>query len=151
MKQLRNVFVAVADDCPVVAAEVPPRAAGSPSLARLQYELLAREPYRLTQDDLDWAVHAARTRVPAGERAAARAALLARGRPCMRASPLTKRYGWGAHYDGEGRIAIHAVESDRYRELRAGPDGLQVARAMRSRRAEDRGDGAEVTGRPRSA
>lgn len=36
---------------------------------------------------------------------------------CVRASPLTKKYGWGVHYDGQGKIAIHAVDSQEYRRF----------------------------------
>ena len=54
----------------------------------------------------------------------------------MRASPLPKRYGWGVHYDHEGRIAIHAVESATYEHLvHGGEGGPKLLKAMRSKRA----------------
>jgi hypothetical protein len=37
--------------------------------------------------------------------------LFSKGHPCLRASALTKRYGFGAHYDEKGRIAIYPMES----------------------------------------
>lgn len=135
MKPIRNEFVAVADDCPAASATEPPERPGGPTLARLQFYLLTVEPYRHTLDELDWAVHLARIPVPEDARAAARDALLAKGRPCMRASPLTKLYGWGAHYDDEGRIGLHALGSERYRALATGADGVKVTKAMRTRRA----------------
>jgi len=52
----------------------------------------------------------------------------------MRASPLGKRFGWGVHADGEGRIAIYAVDSKRYQALASDPE-LEQTRAMRSKRA----------------
>lgn len=52
----------------------------------------------------------------------------------MRASALPKRYGWGVHHDGAGRLALYGVESDAYRDLARGADGLAVVKAMRNRR-----------------
>ncbi len=42
-----------------------------------------------------------------------RVELFARSHACMRASPLTKSYGWGAHYDEDGRLAIYPRECAR--------------------------------------
>jgi hypothetical protein len=52
----------------------------------------------------------------------------------MRASPLTKQYGWGAHYDEKGRIAIYAVESKEYRRF-VKDKNIKKYSAMRSKRA----------------
>jgi hypothetical protein len=135
VKTVRNEFVAVAEDCPAVSATEPPARRGGPTLARLQFDLLTADPYRLTLDELDWAVHLARTDVPEDGRESVRDALLAKGRPCMRASPLTKLYGWGAHYDEDGRIGLHPIGSERYRALSTGAGGIRVTKAMRTRRA----------------
>ncbi len=53
---------------------------------------------------------------------------------CMRASPLTKQYGWGAHYDEKGRIAIYPVESEEYRRL-VKDKNIKKFSAMRGKRA----------------
>lgn len=94
-----NTFIAVADDCPVDRAEVPVSKAGEPSVAERQFTLLHDRPYALTSDDVLFTVHAERQGIPESERKAARAAFFSKGQPCMRASPLTKRYGFGVHSD----------------------------------------------------
>jgi len=38
----------------------------------------------------------------------------AQPRACLRASPLPKAFGWGLHYDADGRITMHAVDSAEY-------------------------------------
>ncbi|WP_390881612.1 DUF6157 family protein [Sphingobacterium pedocola] len=50
---------------------------------------------------------------------------------CFRASPLTKRYGLGIHYDKDANMAIFAVESDSYRK-RAEDENPKLVKAMRS-------------------
>jgi hypothetical protein len=50
------------------------------------------------------------------------------GRRC-----LPKRYGWGAHYDADGRIALYGVETEDYRRLTS-QSGTKVVPAMRNRR-----------------
>jgi len=52
---------------------------------------------------------------------------------CMRASPLTKKYGWGVHYDGQGKIAICAVDSQAYRRF-VEDQNIKKYFAMRSKR-----------------
>jgi hypothetical protein len=54
--------------------------------------------------------------------------------PCLRCSPLAKRYGWGFHFDGEGKIAVHAAGSKAYQKLAADPKLEQVP-AIRSKKA----------------
>ncbi|HCQ67349.1 MAG TPA: hypothetical protein DIU07_20365 [Rhodobacteraceae bacterium] len=55
----------------------------------------------------------------------------AKGQPCMRASPLTKRYGWAAHFDVDGRLALVDPASADFATLAADPD-LATKPAMRS-------------------
>ncbi|WP_309237962.1 DUF6157 family protein [Streptomyces albidus (ex Kaewkla and Franco 2022)] len=64
-----------------------------------------------------------------------RRAFLSKPRPCLRASPLPKKYGFGLHFDDEGRVALCPVESEEYMRLVEGAGGATVVRAMRSARA----------------
>lgn len=78
--------------------------------------------------------------IPADERAAARAEIYSRGQPCLRSSDLAKRYGWGIHADGTGRIALVGVETAEYAELASGRNAgsggqpVKVTKAMRNSR-----------------
>lgn len=120
-----DTFTSVAPDCAATVAEVPPERA-TPSVARLQYELLVDAPYRYTSDDVVFASHGARRGVD-------RETFFSKGRPCLRASPLVKRYGWGVHHDAEGRVALVPVESPEYAAFRS-DDTLQQRAGMRSSR-----------------
>lgn len=129
-----DTFIAVAEDCPVSAAQVPPPGRDSPTVARLQYEMLAEHPYEHTQDDVLFEVFAERRGIPTHDRPAEREAFFDRDQPCLRSSALGKRYGWGLHHDADGRVALVAVDSDAYRRL-VDDDRLEHVRAMRTRRA----------------
>ena len=129
-----NAFIEVAPDCAATTGEVPPEPKAAPTVASLQHELVASNPYAYTSDDLIFAVHATHKDVPADQRDAERDAFFAKNQACLRASPLAKRYGWGIHHDAESRIALVPVDSDRYRELAADPS-LKHLTAMRSKRA----------------
>lgn len=128
----RTTFIEVAEDCPVVSAEVP-AARARPTVAQRQFELIDEAPYQLTSDDLLFRIHAERTGIPPEEWPEARAAFFSKGQPCLRASPLAKRYGWGIHHDDDGRVALVPLGSERYAELAADP-AVQHVRAMRSSR-----------------
>lgn len=118
-------FIAVAEDCPVAKAEEPPLRE-PPSVARIQYDMLIAAPYRHTSDDVIYESQGKR-------RGLSREEFFSKGQPCLRASPLTKRYGWGVHCDAEGRIALIPTGTQEYQELAADP-ALTHVPAMRSRR-----------------
>jgi hypothetical protein len=122
-----DTFIAVAPDCPANEAQIP---AKPESVAKMQYAMLHDYPYRLTSDDLLFTVHARRNGIV--DTADARAEFFARSQACLRTSPLPKRYGWGIHYDADGRVAIYGVETPEYREFLNRPDLKQVS-AMRNR------------------
>ncbi|MNI90480.1 hypothetical protein D3C73_1480060 [compost metagenome] len=78
--------------------------------------------------------------IPEAERTARKeeiwSELFAKKHPCLRASMLPKRYGWGIHYNAEGKIAIYARESPEYDRLSSAKDsGLTQLHAMRSKRS----------------
>lgn len=129
-----STFIQVAEDCPVSAAQEPPVRGKAPTVAELQYALIAGHPYELTSDDVLFTVHATRRGIPEDEQAAEREALFARDQPCLRSSPLGKRYGWGVHHDAEGRVALVPLGSDMYDTLSADP-GVTQRKAMRTKRA----------------
>ncbi len=134
-----DTFIEVADDCPAMTGIVPEPRDGKPTIAVLEYELLANRPYRLTNDELLLIVHVTRLGLSPAELKARgeeiRAELFSKAHPCMRASPLPKRYGWGVHYDEAGRLAIHARGSHAYEALSSGARKAgTVLKAMRSAR-----------------
>lgn len=133
-----QTFIAVADDCPVTSSVVPTARGGQKTVAVLQYELLAGNPHGMTQEDVLFETWLRRQDLgdpPEAQRAALRTRFFAKSQACLRASPLPKTYGWGLLFDGEGRIALCPMESEEYRRLAAGVEGIKVLKAMRSRRA----------------
>ncbi len=130
----RNTFIRVADDCPAATGEEPPARDQAPTIAALQYLLLAEHPYELTSDDVIFEVYARRHGVADDAKAAERARFFSKPQACLRTSPLGKRYGWGIHHDDDARIALVPLGSERYRAL-AEDTALQQLKASRSGRA----------------
>lgn len=128
-----NTFIAVAEDCRAGTGQVPPERTKAPTVARVQYDMLASSPGRWTQEDvlLASAPNVRGRDLDQTELDRVRAEYFAVPRACLRASPLPKTFGWGLHYDADGRITLHAVDSPEYARLSADPS-LQQLRAMRS-------------------
>lgn len=120
-----DTFIAVAPDCPVDSAEIPPQKEPK-TIAQIEYEMLKDHPYTYTSDDVLNRAHGKNKNI-------SREAFFAKGQPCMRSSPLTKRYGWGVHSNGVGKIAIFPVESAEYKKL-SKDKNLKHLQAMRSKR-----------------
>lgn len=126
-----NTLIAIADDCPVQEPVVPPRNDAKPTIAAEQYRLLDGHPYELTSEDVIFTVYADKQDIPDEDRPAAREEYFSKGRPCLRTSPLAKKFGWGLHSDAEGRLALIGAGTDRYRELLDDP-ATKTVKAMRS-------------------
>lgn len=127
-----NTFIEVSEDCRTEHGEEPPIAENL-SIAALHYRLMTEEPYTRTSDDVLFETHALRKGIDPSD-TAARAEFFSKGQACLRASPLSKRYGWGTHHDAEGRVALVPRDSAEYARLAADP-ALAHTSAMRSRRA----------------
>ena len=128
-----NTLIEVAEDCPATHGEIPP-VKGNKSVANLQYEMLHGHPYEYTSDDVLFAVFAERKGISEEELVEQREIFFAKGQPCFRASPLTKRYGWGVHSNDEGKIALFAMDSEAYQDMVTN-NAIAKKKAMRSSRA----------------
>lgn len=128
-----NTFITVADDTRATQGTIPPARDGEPSVARLHYDLVGEHPYEYDLDSFNFEVFCRRNGIAAEDRDRHRAAFFSKGHPCMRASPLTKHYGFGAHYNGAGKIAVYPMDSVAYRKFLNDPE-VRVEMAMRSKR-----------------
>ncbi len=129
-----NTFIEVAEDCPVREAQIPPIKGDNKSIANLQYEMVYNNPYEHTSDDILFHCHAMKNELTTEEMANAREIYFSKGQACFRASPLTKRYGFGVHHNENGKMAIYPVESEEYAKFAADP-AITHLKAMRSKKA----------------
>jgi hypothetical protein len=126
----QNTCITIAEDCPASAGEIPP-AKSVPTAASIQFEMITKNPY--TSDDVLFQVFADKNDLTKAEYNKARAQFFSKGQPCFRASPLTKRYGWGVHHNEEGKIAIFSAASAEYKKL-SKDKNVTVVKAMKSSR-----------------
>lgn len=138
-----DTFIAAAPDSAASTGMLPGERA-TPSVAALTHRMISEHPYEYTSDDVVFAVYADRHGIAEAERNAARDSYFAKPQPCLRASDLGKKYGWGIHCDGEGRVALYGVDSAEYGQFLRGErltssgSAVTVKNAMRSSRAKDR-------------
>lgn len=129
-----NTFIAVAEDCTVTTAEIPPLKGDNKTVANLQFNMIIENPYKYTSDDVIFKVYAIRNLIGTAAQKAEREKFFSKGQPCLRSSPLTKRYGWGVHSNADGKVAIYAVNSAEYNKLLADKK-ITHTRGMRSKKA----------------
>ncbi|BCU76201.1 DUF6157 family protein [Luteolibacter sp. LG18] len=129
-----NTFVRIAADCPESHAIEPPARGKTVPVHTIQLGLLRDAPYHYTHEAL--VVESELRRDP--EEKETRAEIVKRVRskpiPCLRCSSLAKRYGWGFHFDAEGKIAVVPAGSPEYLALEKRQD-LQQVPAMRNKKA----------------
>jgi hypothetical protein len=139
MMNYYDTFIQIAPDCPVREAVVPTSKRDGKSIPQIEYELLVANSYTFTQEELLFAVHVQRQEINPRELKTRREALweefFGKPRACLRASMLPKKYGWGLHFDAEGRIALVAMESAEYKAFVSGKGVGTVLTAMRNKRA----------------
>jgi hypothetical protein len=112
-----NTFMQVAIDNKIEAAEIPLSKKDVPTVASLQFDLIKNNPYKYTSDELLFKIFALRNDLAKQELPLAKDLFFSMGQPCMRCSPLTKRYGWGIHYNAEGKMAIFGKETTEYEQF----------------------------------
>ncbi len=129
-------LIAVADDCPVKKSAVPEPRAGKATIATLQYEMLDGHPYEHTQEDVlfeSWLRRQPGKRPADPELPRLWKEFFSKDQPCLRSSPLPKKYGWGLLFDEQGRVALCPMESREYQRLVGAKAGeLKVMKALRS-------------------
>lgn len=140
MYLITNTFVRVSPDCSTEHSVVPISKKATKSVHQIQYELLTEKPYHYTLEELIFQVHLIHKDVPTDDPELSldtvREQLFSKSHACLRASMLPKQYGWGVHYDAEGRIALYAMESEEYDQFQENSDGkLTVNNGMRNKRA----------------
>lgn len=128
-----NTLIEIAEDCPVQQGEMPPVKGEKKSVANLQFDMLYDHPYEYTSDDVLFSVYAMRKEIARADREEERRRYFSKGQPCFRASPLTKRYGWGIHSNAEGKIAMISSDSPTYQQLQQDAS-VSKTKAMRSKR-----------------
>lgn len=129
----KNTFIEIAEDCPAEKGEIPPVKGDKKSIANLQFEMLFENPYKYTSDEFFFDVFAIRKELLKGDMEGEKQNFFSKGQPCFRASPLTKRYGWGIHNNEEGKIAIYGTETKEYQNFVA-DNSLKKVMAMRTKR-----------------
>jgi len=129
----QNTLIEIAEDCPVQSGQVPPIKGEKKTVANLQFEMVFDNPYRYTSDEVLFTVHAQRKGFTKHEWEEQRVLFFSKGQPCFRASPLTKRYGWGIHSNAEGKVAMVAAGTEEYGRMLQ-DDTVKKVKAMRSKR-----------------
>ncbi len=126
-----NTFIEIADDCPANSGEIPPLKSDSKTVANLQFDIVKNNPYKFTSDDVIFEVFAQRNQITKTNYKNEKEKFFSKGQPCLRASPLTKRYGWGIHNNHESKIAIYGCESKEYEKYKKDKK-LKFVKAMKS-------------------
>lgn len=129
----QSTFIEVAEDCPVINGEIPPLKGENKTIANIEFEMISKNPYKYSSDDILFQVFADKNDLTKSDYKNAREAFFSKGQACLRASPLTKRYGWGIHNDEDGKIALYGMETPEYNKY-SKDKNLKVVKAMRSSR-----------------
>jgi hypothetical protein len=130
----KNTFMLVADDCPAEKGIVPIAKEGKAKpIHAIQYDIMSREPYTYTQEDILFMVHAERNHLSKHD-TKARKDFFEKSHPCLRTSALGKKYGWGIHFNEEGKAALFSKDSQEYISFQK-DEAVSVVKAMRNRRA----------------
>ena len=131
-----NTIIVISPDCPAEKGLSPPQRGDKKSVALLQFEMLSAHPYQYTQEDVLWQVHLRHKQVKKIEATVKhRKLFFSKPQAGLRSSQLAKRYGWGFHFDADGKVALYGMESKEYRAFaKANPQETKKLTAMRNSR-----------------
>ena len=129
----QNTFIQIAEDCPTAKGQTPPEKLDKKSIAQMQFEMLNNNPYKYTCDELLFQIHATRNELIESEFEFERTKFFSKGQACFRASPLTKRYGFGVHFNEEHKMALYGAETVEYLNF-SSDNQIKQLKAMRSKK-----------------
>ncbi|TDQ41076.1 DUF6157 family protein [Aureibacillus halotolerans] len=114
-----QTFITTSPDCRALEGTAPKVKEGKAlTKARIEYDMLSAHPYSYTQEELLYQVHLHHKQIPVEEQnEQARKAFFQKSHACLRASALPKTYGWGLHFNQEGKIALYGSETNAYEEF----------------------------------
>ena len=125
-----DTFIEVAEDTKTDCGIKPPTK-DKETVAEMQFDLVTKNPYKYTSDDIFFQVFADRNDLTEAEYKNVREQFFSKGQPCFRASPLTKTYGFGVHNDNNGKVAIYGMETDVYQKILS-DNKIKKVKAMKS-------------------
>lgn len=128
-----DTFITVAEDCKASSGTLPVVKNDKKTIASREFEIISKNPYAFTSDDVLFQIYADKNDLTESEYKTAREQFFSKGQPCLRASPLTKQFGWGVHFDANGKIALYGMETEKYQQLLDDPK-IKKVKAMRTSR-----------------
>ncbi|MGG6362539.1 DUF6157 family protein [Peribacillus frigoritolerans] len=129
----KNTLIIISEDSKVSSGKVPVIKNGKPTIAYIEHDLINNNPYKFTQEDVQFKTYLIKNQMEAENAAELREQFFSKSKACFRASPLVKNYGWGIHYNNQGKIAIYDVNSEMYNQLLK-QDDITKLKGMRSKR-----------------
>lgn len=121
-----NTFIQVSEDSKATEALVPPEKAGQMTVATIELEMILKNPYAFTSDEVLFKVHSLKKEVPDSDFGREWEQYFSKGQACLRCSPLVKSYGWGIHHDAEGKVALIPKGSPEYDAFASDPNLKQL-------------------------
>lgn len=128
-----NTFIESAEDSAATKGTIPESKRNQKTIASFEYEIIHQHPYQYTSDDVLFKVYAERNNIATENLSGEREKFFSKGRACFRASPLTKRYGWGVHSNQDGKLALYGIETKEYKKF-VNDGSVQQLKAMRNRK-----------------
>ncbi|MGI2828196.1 DUF6157 family protein [Bacillus cytotoxicus] len=129
----KNTLITISEDSKATSAIVPVTRNGKPTIASIEYDLIKNNPYKFTQEDVQFKTYLIKNQIEEENTDELRKQFFSKPMACFRASPLVKNYGWGIHYNNQGKIAIYDVKSEIYNQL-LNQDKITKLKGMRSKR-----------------
>ena len=105
--KFQNSFMEIAEDCPAKKGEIPPVKKSGKTIACIQYDILNNNPYKYTSDEILFQCYIIKQNIQENDWEELKGAFFSKEQACFRASPLAKLYGWGIHYNDEGKMALY--------------------------------------------
>ncbi|MFT4415783.1 DUF6157 family protein [Fredinandcohnia humi] len=128
-----NTFITVSEDSPATSAVIPLPRNNKPTIASIEHEIISNNPYKFTQEDVQFKTYLLKNEIVSHDLVELREQFFLKPKACFRASPLVKKYGWGIHYNDQGKIALYGITSEEYNEFLTS-DNIRILKGMRSKR-----------------
>lgn len=128
-----NTLIEIAEDSKTTSAIIPTLKSDKITIAYFQFDFINRNKYVFTSDEILFEAFVRKNDITVVEKENAKKQFFSKGQACFRCSPLAKNYGWGFHFNNEGKVAIYSADSEEYLNLMQ-DEKITKVKAMRNKK-----------------
>lgn len=128
-----NTFIPIPEENKIQKGTIPTLKEGKKSIAYFLYENIIKHPYQYTSNELLFKAYIFTNGIDEADIKKHKIQFFSKKQLDLRGSSLVLSYGWGIHFNAQGKIALIGIDSNLYSQL-TNDTSIQKVKALKIKR-----------------